>query len=136
MSGRGHMLMVPDEVWEWAQQESGLSVPGPWLRERLIEMRHRSDAPALFEVPTPPAPSTTEPRDWNHETAPRTVGKFIRRAKFPTSCVDCGLRIREGDPVYISTTRQGVTQERCWDHGERYKNYWWPTKRGPHMEES
>jgi hypothetical protein len=127
--------MVPDDLWEWAQQESGMVNPGPWLREQLYRDRVRAEEPPLFNVTSAQpeqAEVVAEPRDWEHWTAPRTVGRFYRDARYPTTCCDCGVRIPGGHPLYLSVTRTGIEQERCWPCGEVYKNFWWPNVDAPH----
>jgi hypothetical protein len=34
-SDKGHTIWMPTILWEWAQRESGLARPGPWLRDLM-----------------------------------------------------------------------------------------------------
>lgn len=38
-----HTMEIPDSIWNWAIEESGLKNPQPWIREKLHEL-HYSEA--------------------------------------------------------------------------------------------
>lgn len=108
-----HTMQVDDWMWEWAQDETGLTVPTSHLRAILASAIAQRMAWRRIEAHIPV----------DVAGRPEDSGRVIR-LNYTTVCSACRERgnrtvVRQGDEAVIYRDARGRTQIDCLDHASQ-----------------
>lgn len=88
-----HTMRIPNWVWEWAQEQSGMTVPASFLLDILTEAIHvkaGNHRPTILQM----LPASSD------------RGRVITATR-TTLCDECGTRIAAGRECVIRTNSDG-----------------------------
>lgn len=104
MSREQHSVTLSAETWTWAQEQSGLTNPAPWIRELVTEQR--------VATATRQAQQHTKTARWDKGT--------LIKVGWERKCYYCQGWMDEGDTAILFTPGSGSSRKAV-AHPEHHK---------------